>query len=416
MAFERPLDLPFWTLGDGDAKPALRRAVRTRLNVYGIAIETAGVDDSALMPAVLRFLALLGRLDAAPTGFAFSAAERISVVLHHEQHLERIVAAGDARHLGATADDQAATALLMNLAKVELWLGQAEGIGLGTAWHGGTRGRIPDALAKPIAAHLTALEADRPELDGVLTRFRNAVRNDRPAVSLVHYLAAALVPDEPADPLAEDRLALLHEFYGGAGNKVPKRAAETVKALTGRTSFRARLWDGLRRVWAWVKRALKAAIETGRRVLRVAREVARYAFQVASEGFRQFAGAIAAFFQHLSTAVQRNHTDRLRRVHVRREFGRDVNVISTPDTPGPYLSAYAEQLWLSAAIFRRASSVMGKAVALGLSIASAPISGAMILRALISVVRDLRQVLSYLGEISELQRRHDALDDILAAG
>lgn len=425
VTFEKPLDLAYWTLPDGMARPALKRAVRARLAVYGIGKRKDGTEDAALMRDVLRFYGVLETLGAAPPTLARSPAERLGRVMLHDAHLDRIVVAAGApavrRIMDDLDDEQAASAgfgLLLNMAKVELWLAQETEVSLGTSY----RGRInfarklamPNEIRRDMRQYMAWVDAEVEAETGLRRAFNRAMRREEPYQAISLFLRTVSQHGQVEEPFAEARLAQLDTFYAEAGSrKKVDPAAETVEALTGDQSFRSRLWDGLRRIWSWAKTALARAIATGERVLRLARDLAAYAFRAASEGLRHILGVIGAFVQHADTAIGRNNRDARGLVWVNRELGRDINLIASPGAPAGYLQAYTEQLSISAQIFRRAAAVLGRAIALGFSLVGAAVNAPLILRTLIIVARNLRETLSYLGEISSLQSRHDDLDEVL---
>lgn len=414
VTFEQPLDPDHWSLSDGSPRRALTRAVQLRLSVYGLQDEDAlGLLDDLLVTMGAQGLAVESRL------------ARYASVLDHDALLGEVARAAQRPAMQRMMADPGGSpmaasiwGLMLNMAKVELWLAQEAETDLTHPYRGRLRfGRslnLPRELRADMAAYMSWVDEEIDGVSGLRTAFRRAVRADAPYDAVRLFLATVAQHGQVSEPFAEDRLALLETFYGGAGNAFPRRSEETVKALAGETSFRTRLWDGLRRLWSWMKTALVRAIATGKKVLKLARELASYVFQATSQGLRQVLQAIGAFVRHADTALDRSHMDPRGWVGVRREFGRDVNLFVSPTAPRAYVDAWTEQVALSAAIFRRASSVLRYAIALGLAVTSFAVGPPLVLRSLLGVVRNLRRTVSVLGEIARLQARHDKLDKVLA--
>ncbi|MFK7945916.1 MAG: peptidoglycan-binding protein [Paracoccaceae bacterium] len=425
VTFEAALDPAHWSQPDGSPRPALVRAVRLRLSVYGIGKIEAGVDLTDLTRDLATFDKLLRDLGVDAAQSTPRLAESLVHVLDHDVHLGSIVASAGAskvRRLLEELDDGdravAAFGLLLNIAKVELWLAQEAEVDLKTVYRSRLRfGRdlvLPREIRLDMVQYMSWVDEEAHGVSGLRKAFQRAIRADEPYQAVRLFLQTAANHGQVSEPFAEDRLELLDAFYGGQANDVPRRAEETVNALTGQASFRSRLWDGLRRLWSWMNKALRRAIATGKKVLKLARDLAAYAFQAASEGLRQILHAIGAFVRHAETAASRSHVDPRGWVGVRRELGRDVNLFVSPGAASGYVEVWTERLATSAAIFRRASSVLRYVIALGLAVSGLVVGGPLVLRSLLQVARDLRRVVSVLGEISRLQTRHDELDQILA--
>ncbi|MEM1298591.1 MAG: peptidoglycan-binding protein, partial [Pseudomonadota bacterium] len=414
VTFEEPLNVDHWRQLDGLPRAALTRAVRLRLSVYGVdnADGVARLDD---------LLVTLGAGELAGD----SLLERYASVLNHDALLARIVAGADepnVRRMMADPGDQTEAAgafgLLLNVAKAELWLAQHAEVDLTKAYRGRLRfGRdlvLPREIKSDMVQYMSWVDEEVSGVAGLARTFRRAVRADAPYEAVRLFLKTASEHGRVAEPLADDRLELVETFYGGKGDAVPRRAEVTVNALTGRTGFRSRLWDGLRRLWSWMKTALRRAIATGKRVLKLARDLAAYVFRAATEGLKLVATALVGFVRHAGPALDREQMDPRGWVGLKREFGRDVNVFVHPLAGPRYVAAWMEMRALSAAIFRRSASVIGDAIALGLILGGAFVSGPLVLRSLIGVMRNLRRNLSALGEIAALEARHEELEQGLA--
>lgn len=426
VAFEQSLELDFWTLPNRQPKPALKRAVRTRLTLYGFDRNKGRFDDTTLVRDVLEFFSVLDLLGAAPFGFPRSPAERIARVMDHDRHLTAIAEGAEMTRVQAllsNPEDDRDTAgrafgLMLNVAKIELWLAQGAEVDLMVSHRGrvGFGGflAIPMAIRRDMAQYMTWVDEEVPGISGLRRAYKRAIRADDSRNAVVLFLQTVARFGQVDDPMAEDRIEQLHVFYGGDDNDVPRRAQTTAEKLAEPRRLRSRLWDGIRRIWSWLKLALKKAIATGRRVLKLAADLASYAFQVATRGLRQVARAITGFFQHAKVAIVRTNHDPRRLVWVNREFGRDVNVVSSAEATSEYIGIYVAQLSVSAQIFRRTCNVLGRAIGMGLRIAGAVITGPLVLRSLISAVRDIRETLSLFDEIVRLQVRHDELEEELA--
>ncbi|MEM6623014.1 MAG: peptidoglycan-binding domain-containing protein [Pseudomonadota bacterium] len=429
IAFEEALDTAFWQDADGEPKPALVRAIATRLALYGF--DAPRQDSFALDQAVHRFLAVQQSLGADLPPTDLSRASWLARVLDHDANLAAVVGDGLADGKGRpvpavlTEDDDdpaavAAFSLLLNMAKIELWLSQGAETNLDRVYVA-RRGFdrlwvLPSAIRGDLKGYMDWIDEEEPEADGLRRAYRRALRRGEPEAALLIFLDTARRFGQVQDPLAPERVAQLHTFYGGSEDRVPQRARETVKRLTEPQSLRARLWDGLGRIWSWLGRALRRAIQTGRRVLRLARDIASFAFRTATEGLRHIWRALGAFTEHVGTAIRRRHADPGGSAVIAREFGRDVNLMTSAAARPERVADFAEMMQLSAQIFRRACNVLGRAIGLGISIAGVVIAGPLVLRALIASVLDLRDVLAIGRELADLETRFKRLSWALAPG
>lgn len=415
VTFEEPLKPEHWQQSDGRPRAALARGVRLRLAVYGLEGDDAlGLLDDLLVALGADGLSPESRFERYASALDHDAlVRRVADAAQDDGPLARMMA--NPRHMPLAVE---IWGLMLNFAKVELWLAQEAEVDLTTAYRGRLRfGRdlvLPGELRRDMAQYMTWADAEIEGVSGLRGRFRRAVRGEAPFDAVRLFLSSVAEHGQVQEPFAPDRLELIERFYGGKSDQVPKRAQETVRALSGEARFRSRLWDGLRRLWSWMKTALTRAIRTGKRVLKLARDLAAYVFQAASEGLRLVAGALGAFLRHAPGALSRTRVDPRGWIGIRRDLGRDVTLVVSRAAPPAYLEGWTEVQAMSAAIFRRSASVIGDAIALGLSVASMLVSGPLVLRSLIGAMRDLRRSLSVLGEIARLQERHDILEERLA--
>lgn len=420
VAFEHPLDPAFWDAGHGVPKRALERALATRLRVYGIDVARFGGLDEA----VRTLFATLSDLGAPAESLGLSRTIWLAGVLDHDRHLAAVAAgalSGRARAVLTRSDDDpqatAAMGVLLNMAKVELWLAQGARTRLGDVLiaRRGMDGRwvLPSAIRLDMKAYIDWLDEEHAGAAGARRAYRAGVRRGASDVALAHFLDATRRFGSADDPFAPKRLAQLDDFYGGASNRRRQRAEATVARLTEPRPLRVRLWDGLRRIWSWLARALRRVAETGRNAIRLARDIAGYAFRAATEGLRHLMGALRAFVAHVGTAVRRRHTDPTARVSVTRETGRDVSLMTREGVSSDYVALFTEQLHTSAQILRRACQILGKAVGLGLSLAKVSVTGPLVLRVLIGAVRDLPGLLVAGREMQALRARYAVLSEAL---
>ncbi len=197
IAFEHPLDPAFWGDSRGGPKPALARAVGTRLRLYGIAAPRG--DGPALDVAVRSFFDLTTRLGAPRESLGLDRTRWLTGVLDHDRHLGAVVrGAGSGRGAAVLAapDEEPGTvqalSLLLNMAKIELWLAQGARTQLGQV-HRARRGAdqswvLPSAIRGDMKAYMDWIDEEHPDAAPLRQAYRAALRRGRPEQALVHFL------------------------------------------------------------------------------------------------------------------------------------------------------------------------------------------------------------------------------------
>lgn len=419
VTFDDPLVQAHWMTRSGKARPGLARAARTRLELYGFGKRDDPASDATLKKRMKGFFGVLSDLGALPPELPTDRADLLAFILSHDDHVAGIV-----QGLGTTAVTDLFTdivnrdtsidafALLLNLTKVELWLAQVETISLGKRYIGNIdperKFKIPGDLRSGMNGYFTTLANDDSEITTLVKAYRRARDGKRSHEAIRLYLSATMDLGHEENPLASDEIERLHEFFkiNQATAKDPAKA--TIKELK-RKNFRSRLWDGLKRIFAWVKRAIAKAIRTGKKILTVAKNIAAYVYRVTSEGIYQVYLAVRNFLGHVGTAVRRVNHDGDGHVAVIRRFGRDTDVLISNSAPAGFAAAYTEQLTISAKIFRWSCRIIGRLIAFGLSLVTGAVAAPALLRTLIYAVRSAAILKTAFLEIARLQVRYESL-------
>lgn len=415
VAFDDPLLLANWVTAHGKARPALTRAARTRLVLYGFGKRDDPSSQAGLTKLIKRFFGVLSDLGALPSGRPNRRADQLAFILSHDDHVAAI-----AKGLGTTPVTSLFTkivnrdtsidahTLLLNVTKVELWLAQVDAVSLGKRYHVNIdiekKLKIPSALSKGMKRHLDSLAGVETEAKAF-----NRARKDKLSHEAIRlYLNATLELGHEENPMAPGEIEVLHRFYETGHALGENPAAATIEALK-RKKLRSRLWDGFKRIFAWVRQAIAKAIRTGKKIIKVAKDIAAYVYRVTSEGLYQVYQAVRSFLGHISTAIKRVNHDDDGHVAVIRRFGRDTDVFISTTAPTGFAAVYTEQLSISAQIFRWSCSVLGQLIAFGLSLATGAIAAPALLRSLIYAVRSAAEFRTAFLEIARLQIRYDSL-------
>ena len=419
VTFDDPLLQAHWITPSGRARTALARAAKTRLVLYGFGQRDDAPMQLSLEKQMKRFFGVLKNLGALPSELPTRRADKLAFILSHDDHVAAI-----AQGLGTTAVTDLfihfgkhkksinAYALLLNLTKVELWLAQIKTISLGERYHVTLdferKFKIPGDLRKGMNEYFNNLADDEAKAEALFKAYKRANRRKRSHEAIRLYLSATLEFGHEENPMASGEIELLHDFYeiGHAKGKNPARA--TIKALKHK-KLRSRLWDGLKRIFAWVKRAIAKAIRTVKDIVKVAKSIAAYVYRVTSEGFYQVYLAVRSFLGHVGTAIRRVNHDDDGHVAVIRRFGRDTDVLISTTAPAGFAAAFTERLSISAQIFRWSCRILGRLIGFGLSLVKGAIAAPALLRTLIYAVRSAAVFRRAFFEIARLQFRYDSL-------
>jgi hypothetical protein len=423
VAFESSFQSDHWVGPEGEPRPALKRAVKTRLALYGFGSPSSAMDEARLSREIESFNTVMNYFVDTPVGAHVDPdVDQFEFVLSHDKHIETIVegyesALGSARDMierkWPYKEALKTVGFMLNLTKVELWLSQVAGVKL-TVRHRGwvvENYEMPRNLLKGMRQCINRLDDASEEARDLKSEFEAAEEDEDTVGMVLAFLRATKILAD-FDQFSDDRVEELNQFYGGTYGE--ERADATHRKLSGSSGLRSRLWDGIGRLWGWIKRAIKTAIAAGKRALQLAKDVARYAFQVASRGLFQVAKVIESFVKHMSVATQRTNVESGGRVIVRRDFSRDADLIISADAPAIVPALYAKKLETSARIFSHTCNVLGALVRFGISIAKGVIAPPLVMRSLIWFVREARGTIDKIARIIALESRHEFLEKALA--
>ena len=419
ITFDDPLLQEHWVTASGRARPALARAARTRLVLYGFGKRDDQPNLASLKKQMKRFFGVLSDLGALPTKMPTRRADQHAFILSHDDHVTAIAQGLATTTVTGLFTDIVnrdtsidAHALLLNVTKVELWLAQVKTITLGKRYHVNIdpegKLKIPGDLRKGMNGFFNDLADDETEVRALVKAYKRARRSKRSHEAIRLYLNATIAFGHEENPMASDEIELLHAFYEIGHARGENPATATIEALKHKR-FRSRLWDGLKRVFARVKRAIAKAIRTVKIIPKVARDIAAYVYRVTSEGFYQVYLAVRSFLGHVRTAIRRVNHDDDGHIAVIRRFGRDTDVLISTTAPAGFAAAYTERLSISAQIFRWSCRVLGRLIGFGLSLVTGAIAAPALLRTLVYAVRSAAVLRRAFLEIDRLQFHYDSL-------
>lgn len=418
ITFDDPLDADYWIVGD-TPRPAMVRAARVRLWLYRFGNKKNLLDRAALEIQTRAFIETLERLGLPEGSAPAHGPARLAFVLSHDDHVALLARPeAEARFRAITHRERmiAAHDLLLNLTKVELWLAQTGSVDLieqhhETLAHG--RIKVPKELRDGMREFMDALDRDEPAVGNQRGDFIDAMREKDSVLAIRLFLDATVRFTRDDDALAPERVEQLQDFYNKNPAHSQARADATATEMQG-INIRSRLWDGLKRAFFWVRKAIATAIKSLEPLLDLAKKLARYAYRVASEAVSGVFRAAKSFTDHLATAFGRHHRDEAGHIVLVRSFGRDTDLLVSAAAPPGYAAAYTRRLHVSAQIFRWACRILGTVIGFVRRAALGALTGAALLRALVFAASEAAGIREAVARIGRLKGEFDALTALIA--
>jgi len=254
VSFEEPTHLADW-FNNGNANPALIRATHLRLFALGLMPhKPRGINRAVIRAGLGRFLDAIDALgfDIENTGIEHLTADLqldTLTLLFDEDELIRCLGASGRPLPGQHAGLQSARALLINIAKIELWM-----LGYDIDPRGfqhddiaAARNSIELNLASPLFKAMKQFWVDKGESARSTMRSRSYLSKSFSIFFSELYQGTML---GQADELP-DSDKLFQQF--SHDKNFIQIVWDYVK------TFGARLWDGVKRVWGWFRRVIKSA-------------------------------------------------------------------------------------------------------------------------------------------------------------
>ncbi|HIJ79480.1 MAG: peptidoglycan-binding protein [Desulfobulbaceae bacterium] len=319
--FETETDVDRWMRADGLFYRAFRRAVQLRLWAYGLADKRPGSEFNAIPPANIQRLKKLlwslsliddyeqeisrkilfsmlfdpDRLVAAAAGFK----PRLKVFLASDDsfadnidHLEQ--------HEGIL---QIKRRFLVNLAKVELWLLGSEVKIDGEDDYrvkGLTRKKLWGGTDKNLGTYLQ-------EYWEKLSEFKAETATEK-AKAITPSLFTSFI--EPTTINEKDLKKFSEDDYSqqiaAEFEQEPNTQELVVKSYCEGKNLGMKLWDGLKRVWNWIKNGVKKIISFGKNIFRAFYRFAMKGFKIVKTACSAFAKSMD---QYLAGQIEINGTN-----------------------------------------------------------------------------------------------------------
>ena len=370
VSFETPLTPSKW-MRDHIPLPVLRRAVALRLYTLGFLPERPRSPDVDLDGGLSRF----GKLWHLLFCESIESEPGLTPVW-----LSRLFKQDDlTRRLAAVAGNlsretlNAAHGFILNVAKIELWL-------MGYRVNPGGYDLTRQRGTGPVTSG---------ELDGIdiwmksstVTQYHQVKRNFQFYRALHLFWMDQGHDDADADAMSVGFLKNFQSFFQLVSNAL--QADDTVTPLERQSqveqllfqkkeqlptvwdtvrSFGARIWDGVRRVWAWFRRMLTRA---GHRVIEMGTNMSRLIYDFTQEAFT----VVSNVFESLETMAQwvagpvLPGSD-LKQVVFIRDLDFDITPVVAADADGAAVGDCCRKLAHSSALFFFGCKVVGTFVSL----------------------------------------------------
>jgi len=278
VSFEHPSNLDKW-FTDGPLKPALLRAIKLRLFVLGFLPSKQAQDSDKLQAALEKFVAVAGilKLHDKPLSPGLRI-ETINVLFDQDGMAMQLGRIGRnfMKYRPADMGEKAAGRLIHKFtvccAKIELWL-----LGYDIPLDG--RAKFDTPGMSEIHSYLPARY---PIFHALYSFWReNGKRKKKARERAVRvtgsFFAKLLQLQQDGDRIADtNQSEQLFDVLVNEKKNVLDRVWGQIKTIG------SRIWDGLKRVWRWLKSLIKKA---AKRISAWAKNIARLAYQYALNAF-----------------------------------------------------------------------------------------------------------------------------------
>jgi len=358
VSFETDTRIERWRNDGGDYCRAFRRAVQLRLFCYGLAGQAPRSGFTAVPKTNLdKALATLTRLGAFPAESAPEPGALFTVLFD----TDRLLALAVAALAGPVQDDPQLRGFLVNVAKIELWLlglpAKVDGrddfpVAGFTKLQGRVRGggRFERTVTLRNADLRAAVEQFWEQVQGLPRDEAQARARELSPELFQSLLDPQARPGVDAAPVTDSdySVELVRTLEARA-----TVAADVEESWRQGRSLGMRLWDGLKRLWRWVKRGIRAVVELGKNLFRAffrfalkAYKIVRTAFSALGMGLEQYLAGRLVMPEGSPVAVG---------------LGKDLDfLVALPREPGAeMLDAAARQVTRFSRVFYFAARLVG---------------------------------------------------------
>jgi hypothetical protein len=309
VAFESWTAVEEWADAENGFCRAFRRAIHLRLHKYGLANGTPSAGFSTLPPQnSLRAVHCLQSLGVVDRSSEPSMLEWVRALFDHDK---LVTAAGRFELSFESTLDQGEShrrdlrSFLVNLAKIELWL-------LGSDVSIDGQDDYPVAGLGVAQKRISAGGKYRRKVNATNTTFRKYLTeywhrllglSNREAKKRARAVTPALFRslDQPSDfspdagdPLDESdySVSIAERFWSADGQSTDSLVANSYSIAT---RIGMNLFDGLKRLWRWVKQGVSSAVDFGVNLLRGFYRFALKSFYIVQTATTAFASSLRQY-------------------------------------------------------------------------------------------------------------------------
>jgi hypothetical protein len=373
---------------DGEPRPALQRAVQLRLSVLGLRDEgpAPSLDpprQETLMPFLRVYLLFRMGEDSLPQGYF---PETIAALFDQDRFVEALSRAGTGdggfalRRPQGLSEERAQTlarAFIVNVAKVELWL-----LGFEVDPDGETDYRVSGVGGASRRSDLrAALREYWQELEDLP---RDTARERADSISPLLFRSlqktAEAADAVETDPHADVSREVVEEHL--TTEQEIERAWAEVKTR------RLSLWDGLKRVWRWIKRGVKKVVSW---IGSFFKNVARAFYRYATKAYKIVRLAVTSVVESVEYYVEgRLATRPDAQVVLLNESDFDASLYVHPEAGGEAMGRFRRRLRRKTTVFAVGARVLGIAFRTIRHLALGIAGWARLLKSLVHSLRELK--------------------------
>jgi len=387
VGFESDVEIKKWFREDGSPRPALQRAVQLRLFSLGLFPSRPGLDFRELNDTALE--------DFRWINFMFNLSSRsmqrkicpdtISVLYDLDNMVEKISMASDGGKrnkkfqynrpeiLDKPVADKLANRFLINVAKAELWL-----LGL----------KIKPDGNDDYSINNSGPDHENPDFfDALVLYYMELEHKDR---KTAEKLSKKLTPhffeslqktrrdsEGKIDPYGDEDASDLIEKHIDSNRKV-----EEAWGFAKRKSVT--LWDGIKRLWRWIKRGIKKIISF------FTKNVFRVFFRYVTKAFKIVKTGIDCVISTIGYIVKPVLPGSSADVAVFHDGDFDHTVFISSNADQNKVEAMSRKLNIQSAKFKLGSTILGLIIGVFKKIGQGFLGWARLLKALVNAVRELK--------------------------
>jgi hypothetical protein len=387
VGFESDVEIDKWFRKDGSPLPALQRAVQLRLFSLGLFPSRPGPDFRELNDAALdnfRWINFMFNLSSRSMQRKI-CPETVSVLYDQDNMVEKISMASDGgkrnksfqytrpERLEKRITDKLANKFIINVAKAELWL-----LGLKIKPDGsddysitnGGRDRMNPGFFDALVLYYMELEnKDRKTAEKLSKKltpdfFESLHRTRRVTEGKSHHYG-----DEDASDVIDEHLdsnQKIEEAWGFA-----KRKSVT-------------LWDGLKRLWRWIKRGIKKIFSF------FTKNVFRVFFRYVTKAFKIVKIGIDAVIDTIGYIVKPVLPDSNTDVAIFHDGDFDHTVFISSNAEPEKAAEMSRKLEIMTAKFSLGSRILGFIIEVFKKMGQGFVGWARLLKALVNAIKELK--------------------------